>query len=127
MFSKAAELRSDEDLDVLQGIVEETGQNFEDPAAFATLDYKFHHEVGRFAGNLFLSTMQEMLHTHIYDFIMNNVRERSTRKKAYEDHQKLFECIKNKYTQQIVAVVEEHILTCRKHYESRFGKPKQKS
>jgi DNA-binding FadR family transcriptional regulator len=120
MFAKAAEVRSDEDVEKLREIVVETVENFEDIESFARLDYLFHQEVARIAGNRILGAMQEMLHTNIQDFIFKSVQDKSVRKKAKEDHCRLFECIKNRYTQQVVSVIEEHIRTCRIHYEKRF-------
>lgn len=120
MFSKAAEVRTNKDIETLQSIVEETHQYFDDVDRFAELDYRFHQEVARIAGNEVLTAMQEMLHTSIEDFIVKTVEELPIRRKAEESHQKLFECIKNKYTQQVVSVIEEHIQSCRIHYEHKY-------
>jgi len=80
-----------------------------------------HREIGRIAGNQFLKSMQEMLHSNIQEFITKNVRERLVRQKAYEDHQRIYECIRGRYTQAIASVMEAHIDTCLRHYEKQYG------
>lgn len=116
MFSKAAELRTGKDLKVLQQILDKAAENFDDTDQFAELDYQFHQEVGRIANNRILSAMQEMLHINVQNFIRTNVRNRSSRKRSFEDHKKLFECIKNRQTVRVESMIEEHIETCREHY-----------
>lgn len=116
MFSKAAESRTDKDLKALRRILDMAEENFDNPDQFAELDYQFHQEVGHISNNRFLSAMQEMLHTNVQDFIRKNVRDRSSRKRAFEYHRKLYNCIKNRQTIRVVPLIESHIQTCQKHY-----------
>ena len=117
LAQKAAQNRTEEDIKELRDNLDKAAQAFDDHEKFAALDYEFHQIIGRIAQNDFLMKMQEMLHFTVIEFIIENVKDNATRKKAFKDHEIIFEDIRKKAAGRVKKNVETHINVCVKNFE----------
>lgn len=118
--SLAARNRTREDLEILGGILEECGRCLDDPVQFGRLDLQFHRETARMAGNTVLAEIHSMILHSVEDFVIENVGNPETRRKAHEDHARIRDGISGGLQEQVRSDVQRHIGTCLQRYAELF-------
>jgi GntR family transcriptional regulator, transcriptional repressor for pyruvate dehydrogenase complex len=119
--AQAVEKRSEDDLQELEKILEETSRAIDDPPRYASLDFQFHRTMANISDNLFLQKMSELVHNYIQIFLVEHAKDSSCRQDAYQDHLQLYECIKNRDTEGTRQAMSAHLAHFKKYYESRLG------
>ncbi|UCF96085.1 MAG: FadR family transcriptional regulator [Spirochaetaceae bacterium] len=119
--AQAVAKRSEEDLQELQQILEETGRSIDEPPRYASLDSQFHKVMANISDNLFLQKMLELVHNYIQAFVVEHAKDSSCRQVGYQDHLRLFECIKNRDAEGIHHAMSTHLAHFKDYYERRLG------
>lgn len=114
---QAAIKRTEKDLEALHEILQESSDVIDDPEAFGILDFKFHNTIAEISGNIFLQKMLEISHDYMRAFLLIHAKNSKNRQSAYEDHIKIYECIKDKDVNKINKLMITHLEHCKKNYE----------
>lgn len=114
----AASRRSNRDIKAIKQILEQAEINKEDSNKFGELDYLFHHQIARVAGNPFFIKMHDVINNHLRSFLYDHARDATSRKRALKSHWQIFECIKKKKTKKAGQITKTHIKSCKKNYET---------
>lgn len=118
----AANRRSDQDLGELQQILERAEISIEDANKFGELDYLFHDQLAKAAGNAIFKKMLDVINKHLRLFLYDHARDSASRRKALRSHWRILECIKNKETTKAGKVIKNHIKGCKRNYEMSIQK-----
>lgn len=113
----AAAQRTAKDIAKLERILSKAELELDNAQRFGELDAEFHNTIAGIGGNAFLFEMLHMLHSYVRAFILENVRDRTTREQAHEDHLEILDCIRHGYTNKVEDVMHRHIVTCKTRYE----------
>lgn len=116
----AASRRSEKDLRVLQQILEQAEIAIENVIKFGELDYLFHAQIAKAAGNTIFIKMLDAIKKLLRYFLFDHARDATSREKALKSHWQIFECIKKKQTEEAGKVTKKHIKGCKKNYETLF-------
>jgi GntR family transcriptional repressor for pyruvate dehydrogenase complex len=120
--ANVARVSTEEDIERLEGIMEQFKAAIEDPILFGKIDLEFHREIDRIAGNSILSIMKGMIQKTIDEFIQINVKDREVRSKAIQDHSSILEAIKQRSPALASERMENHIRRSEVDYRNIFCK-----
>jgi len=112
----AAQRRSDDDIKALRDILKQSEDALNDPSAFGDLDYRFHLEIRKTAGNVFFEKMIDVINDHVKSFLLYRAEDNVSRKNALKSHRLILDCIEKKDSEKVVAIVKEHINIGVKNY-----------
>ncbi|MFC1763959.1 FadR/GntR family transcriptional regulator [Planctomycetota bacterium] len=105
----AAERRTEEDIALLSGILDEAGQAMDHNSTLAELDYKFHLEIARIADNDFLAVMLKALGSHIRRFLHYYVEALGNPRLAIKRHKPILQAIIDKNPQLARELARAHV------------------
>jgi GntR family transcriptional repressor for pyruvate dehydrogenase complex len=113
----AAKKRSDEVIRVLEQILSEAENALDEPDEFGELDYMFHQQIAKAAGNIIFIKILGVINKHLRFFLYDHARDAVSRRKAIISHREIFECIKNKEPTKAGELIKNHITGCKRNYE----------
>ncbi len=114
----AALRRTRGDLRRLAELLDEPGEALDDDRALAELDYAFHRQIARIAGNAFLEVMQEALAEHIRSFLAHYAKAHGDKAGAVERHRPILDAIAAGDPEAARRAVGEHIAACKSSLEA---------
>lgn len=118
--AEAARKRTDEDIRRLEEILRPSPEVLADPEAYGDLDFRFHQQVARIAGNVFLTAMWEALASHIRVFLCEFARDPEVRESALERHRPILEAIAASRPGKARELGRNHLKPCMEHYRKRL-------
>ena len=104
-----AKRRKKEDLDKLNEIIEQSRSALDDPIRFGELDFLFHKEIARIAGNVFIEQMMGCLNEYIKKYLMVLANKSENRKRSFENHRHIFEMIEKKDIDHVGKITHKHL------------------
>ena len=104
-----AKRRKKEDLDKLNEIIEKSRSAIDDPVRFGELDFLFHKEIARIAGNVFIEQMMGCLNEYIKKYLLVLANKSENRKRSFENHRHIFEMIEKKDIDNIGKITHKHL------------------
>lgn len=114
---RAAERRTEQHLQTLETILDQTAGALADPEQFGELDYDFHRTVAAAAGNVFLMKMLDVLTQHMRDFLARHAHSAESRGKALKTHRDIVECIRARDSEGAAVTMEGHLVGCKSNFE----------
>jgi GntR family transcriptional repressor for pyruvate dehydrogenase complex len=127
LAARAAQRRTDRDLQRLEALLDEPGPALTNDQALADLDLAFHGEVARIAGNEFLQVIREALAAQIRAFLVHFARAQSDHAEAIANHRPILEAIRDGDAELARQMATEHIHSCTASVENYLGKPLTRS
>lgn len=109
----AASRRTDDDVRRLRALLDEPGRALSDDRALARLDFEFHRELARIAGNEFLRAMHEALSEHIREFLLHYVRAHDDPRDVVERHRPVLAAVEEGDPDRSRSTAREHVSVCR--------------
>ncbi len=113
----AATRRTDADIKALRAMLERGEATIKDPDVLASMDYTFHSEVARIAGNAFLVVMLEALSTHVRTFLADYARTSSEGLAVIKRHYPILAAIENRDPDEARKQARDHIALCKTKLE----------
>jgi len=104
-----ARRRKKADLKGLQEIIENSKDAIDDPVRFGELDFLFHKEISKIAGNVFIDKMMGCLNEHIKMYLLLLANKPENRKRSLINHQNILEMIEKKDAKNAGKVTREHL------------------
>lgn len=126
LAARAAERRTDDDIEALKEHLERPGTALEDDGALAEFDFAFHREIARIADNDFLSVMLEALSEHVRSFLQDFARAQADRKNAVERHRPILEAIIDSDCERAREAARTHIDACKSSLQAYVNKERKK-
>ena len=113
-----ARRRKAHDLKRLNDIIEQSEGAIEDPVRFAELDFLFHREISRIAGNVFLDKMMGCLNEYIKKYLLFLAQQPQNRKRSHVNHQHILKMITKKDVENAGEVTYRHLKRTFKTFSS---------
>lgn len=104
-----AQRRKAKDLKRLNDIIDRSQAAIDDPVRFAELDFLFHREISRIAGNVFLDKMMGCLNDHIKKYLLFLAKQPQNRKQSHVNHQHILKMIAKKDVENAGEVTYRHL------------------
>jgi len=104
-----AKRRKKEDLDKLNDIIVQSRAAIDDPGRFGELDFLFHKEIARIAGNVFIEKMMGCLNEYIKKYLLLLANKGENRKRSFENHRHIFELIEKKDIDNAGKITHKHL------------------
>jgi DNA-binding FadR family transcriptional regulator len=114
----AAKRRTEDDLRRLSSILDAAEEALPDEQALADLDFAFHLEVARIAGNQFLKVMLEALSDHIRSFLLHYVRVHADARSVIDRHRPVLEAIIGRDADWAREAARQHVSICKSSVET---------
>jgi GntR family transcriptional repressor for pyruvate dehydrogenase complex len=118
--AEAARKCTEENVRRLKEILQPSPEVLEDAAAYGDMDFRFHQQVARIAGNVFLTAMWEALASHIRIFLCEFAKDPEARAAALERHWPLLEAIAAHRQDRARELGRTHLKPCMEHYRKRL-------
>ncbi len=113
MAARASEVGSEEEVKHLEAILKAGMDHTEDPGALADMDFAFHREIGRIAGNSFLCSLHDAMAEHVRTFLEQYTTEHKDGAEVVKRHRKILRAIKKGDAEAARTAAREHIRLCR--------------
>lgn len=123
LAARAAQRRTEKDLQHLEEMLDEPGAALTNDQALADLDLAFHGEIARIAGNEFLQVIREALAAQIRAFLVHFARSQSDHAEAIANHRPILQAIRDGEPDLARQAATEHICSCTESVENYLGKP----
>ena len=104
-----ARRRKPKDLKRLNDIIEQSEAAMDDSDRFAELDFLFHREISRIAGNVFLDKMMGCLNDHIKKYLLFLAKQPQNRKQSHINHRHILKMIEIKDVENAGKVTHRHL------------------
>ena len=104
-----AKRRKKEDLDGLQDIIRRSTAALNAPDQFGELDFLFHKEISRIAGNIFIEKMMGCLNDHIKKYLLVLAHKSENRKRTVTNHKNILEMIEKKDVDNAGKITWQHL------------------
>ena len=101
--------RSDEDVQDLQKIIDQSREVIDDPTQYAELDYLFHNKISQMSRNIFINKMLECLNDFIKEYLVILAKDKNTRQQSLANHIEILESIKIKDAENAGHIIREHL------------------
>ncbi len=109
---KVADNRTPEQITLLQELLDQNNDVFEDIEAFADRDYTFHLTLAEIGGNQFLLAMYQALYRQIRAFLVQYAKSLDDREEALERHRPILNAIINQDIATARKLAKEHAGVC---------------
>jgi len=110
--ARAAEVRSEEDVQLLQELLDYDDEILQNPELFAGRDYDFHMALVSIAGNQFFIVMYRALYQQIKSFLVQYAQSIEDRREAMNRHRPILEAIINQNVEEARILAKEHAGIC---------------
>ena len=104
-----AKRRKPKDLKRLNDIIDKCEAAIDDPIRFAELDFLFHKEISKIAGNVFIDKMMGCLNDHIKKYLLFLAKQPQNRKQSHVNHKHILKMIENKDVENAGKVTYRHL------------------
>ena len=104
-----AKRRKAKDLKRLNEIIAQSEAAIDDPVRYAELDFLFHREISRIAGNVFLDKMMGCLNDHIKKYLLFLAKRPQNRKQSHVNHKHILKMIANKDVENAGKITYRHL------------------
>ena len=104
-----AKRRKAKDLKRLNEIIAQSEAAIDDPVRYAELDFLFHREISRIAGNVFLDKMMGCLNDHIKKYLLFLAKRPQNRKQSLVNHKHILKMIANKDVENAGKITYRHL------------------
>ncbi len=104
-----AKRRKAKDLKRLNDIIDQSEAAIDDPVRYAELDFLFHREISRIAGNVFLDKMMGCLNDHIKKYLLFLAKRPQNRKQSLVNHKHILKMIANKDVENAGKITYRHL------------------
>ncbi len=110
--ARAAERRTERDLDLLEELLLHDPQVLRDAELFAERDFAFHQALAKIANNAFLSLMLEAMAPHVRSFLNEFSKSLKQRQEALERHRPVLEAIREEDPDKARELARGHMAVC---------------
>lgn len=110
--AKVAAKRTEEDIVLLKELLVFDGKTIQNAEDFADRDYAFHLALSKIAGNNFLHTMYQALHSQIRFFLLQYARNITDWREALDRHQPILEVIERGDVESARQLARDHATVC---------------
>ncbi len=110
--ARVAEIRTEEDVKILTGLLEYDEGVLNDPQLFAERDYDFHMALVTISGNQFYIVMFRALYQQIRSFLVHYARSIEDRREAMDRHRPILEAIINQDVEKARMLAKDHAGIC---------------
>lgn len=112
MAARAAELRTEQDIQRLGALIDCPDEILQDPKLFAEMDHKFHQALAEISDNQFILIMYRALYKQIRSFLMQYSQSIVDRRKALDRHRPILKAIVDRDIENARKLAKEHAGIC---------------
>jgi len=105
----AAMRRTDADLTRLKDLIHRSKAAIDDAQRFGELDFLFHVEISRIAGNVFIQKMMECLNDYVKGYLQAIACDAEIRRGSHQTHIKIYECIMKKEPKKVKRLTRDRL------------------
>ena len=118
LASLAAQVRTDEDVRVLESLLGNPGKALKDDDALAQLDFDFHRQVARIADNGYLGPIHDALAGPIKEYLLCYVRIHKNRLEVVSRHRPILNAIRAQNSEAARHAALNHLEACKSSVDS---------